>query len=163
MKKKAIRFVLFSLIPVLMPVWFLGCDNGNDTGEETSIVVPVTGVQVYLWSRESESTSPYTGGGTVKLLYSQSPNGVYLEDSAGTVTGGKLILSLPPTVAEEYMEPLFNASGGHLNQNTSAPSSWTALEKKRTSLFHRSRIKVAVAVEKPMVTFPFLSGGFSST
>jgi hypothetical protein len=83
----------------------MGCDNGNnaeeETPEETPIIVPEAVQIVQL--EENQSISEYHGNGTVKLYYWEQNKPVLVLDNAGTITGGKLTLSLPATIPDEYL------------------------------------------------------------
>jgi hypothetical protein len=95
MKKKASWSVLIGLMTALTLALCLGCDNGDETGEDTSIEVPVANVQVY-----NADGAVYTGDGAVKIRYNSDADG-----DAGTITGGKLSLSLPAAVEDQYLQP----------------------------------------------------------
>jgi hypothetical protein len=101
MKKKTIRFALCSLSLSLILTLFPGCDTNGGTGEEEGTTVTmVTNEQVYR-----PDGTLYNGNGTVKIAYDwndQIPS--YLPVDGGKVTGGKLTLSLPATVDNQYLE-----------------------------------------------------------
>ncbi|MDR2070285.1 MAG: hypothetical protein LBP81_02560 [Treponema sp.] len=99
---------------IIRSAQFLGCVNGSEPGEETTIDIPVTSVQVYLWSKGSETPSPYTGDGEVIYYsYDGRKNKGLVYGGAGTITNGKLTLKLPAAVEDQYLEPIgetFDAS-----------------------------------------------------
>jgi hypothetical protein len=118
MKKKtklpALSGLCLALILALLP----GCDTGqpgtkgnnganqSGTGGDTT-VTPVVNVQVYM-----ENGTQYDGKGTVKIPYKwENHVPSYLPVDGGTVSGGKLTLTLPATVADQYLEP-FPADSG---------------------------------------------------
>jgi hypothetical protein len=98
MKKKTIW--LFGLMTALTPALFLGCDPDGGTEEETATVGQEANVQVY-----NENGTPYTGGGTVKIPYDwvDGKKPLYLPVNGGAVANGKLILSLPDAVDDQYL------------------------------------------------------------
>ncbi|MDR2783607.1 MAG: hypothetical protein LBB48_07210 [Treponema sp.] len=91
---------------------FAGCGGWGDWGGggggggdgNGGKIPPVENVQVY-----DQNGNVYSGSGTVKIKVGYN---VYLDGAAGTITGGKLTLTLPESIPEEYLLDMTSAPEG---------------------------------------------------
>ncbi|MDR1909398.1 MAG: hypothetical protein LBQ35_05745, partial [Spirochaetaceae bacterium] len=111
MKSKIFVSGIVSLALMFGLVLAVGCEdpNGPPPGDDVTTLLSglENGAQVYLRVEDKESTTPYTGNGTVKIRIWRDGFGYdLLPVPAGTVTNGKLTLDLPATVDDQYLEPI---------------------------------------------------------
>jgi hypothetical protein len=86
------------------PITVTGSSSSGGNG--TPIEIPATGAQVYVY-QGSSPTTPYTGGGTVKIAHYDDEGEWSPIYDIGTVANGKLqSLILPAAVDQQYLESL---------------------------------------------------------
>jgi hypothetical protein len=73
-----------------------GCDNGGGDDNGGGSNIPTSGVQIY-----QEDGNAYTGNFAVKMEVWESGDRTYLP--AGTITNGKLTLTLPASIEGKYL------------------------------------------------------------